>query len=41
MMADGGTVQRGVLKGDGWMHNVGLSDRHEVDEGNPRLEVFN
>lgn len=33
-------VNTGVLKGDGWKHVVGFSDRFEVDAKNPRIEVL-
>ena len=32
-------VNAAVLKGDGWKHVVGFSDRFEVDKENPRIEV--
>lgn len=32
-------VNAAVLKGDGWKHVVGFSDRFEVDKKNPRIEV--
>ncbi len=34
-----GLVQAHVLRGDGWSHIDGFSDRFEVDAGNPRIEV--
>lgn len=33
-------VNAAVLKGDGWKHVAGFSDRFEVDKGNPRVEVL-
>lgn len=33
-------VQCGVLKDDGWNYVVGFSDRFEVDNENPRIEVL-
>lgn len=33
-------VNAAVLKGDGWKHVVGFSDRFEVDRENPRIEVL-
>lgn len=35
-----GLVRAHVLKGDGWNHVVGFSDRFEVDRDNPRIEVL-
>lgn len=32
-------VNAAILKGDGWEHVVGFSDRFEVDKENPRIEV--
>lgn len=32
-------VDAAVLRGDGWKHVVGFSDRFEVDRDNPRIEV--
>lgn len=32
-------VKSGVLKDDGWKYVVGFSDRFEVDQDNPRIEV--
>lgn len=32
-------VSTGVLKDDGWKHVVGFSDRFEVDNKDPRIEV--
>ncbi len=33
-------VNAEILKGDGWKHVVGFSDRFEVDKENPRIEVL-
>lgn len=35
-----GLVRAHVLRGDGWNHIDGFSDRFEVDRGNPRIEVL-
>ena len=29
-----------VLRGDGWEHIEGFSDRFEVDRKNPRIEIL-
>ncbi len=33
-------VSAAVLKDDGWDHVVGFSDRFEVDNENPRIEIL-
>lgn len=33
-------VSAAALKGDGWKHVVGFSDRFEVDKENPHIEVL-
>lgn len=33
-------VNAAVLKDDGWKHVVGFSDRFDVDNKNPRIEVL-
>ena len=35
-----GLVKAGVLRGDGWSHIAGFSDRFKVDRKNPRIEVL-
>ncbi len=35
-----GLVKAKVLRGDGWNHIEGFSDRFEVDKENPRIEVL-
>ena len=35
-----GLVKAKVLRGDGWNHIEGFSDRFEVDKKNPRIEVL-
>lgn len=32
-------VATGILRGDGWKHIKGFSDRFEVDAENPRIEI--
>lgn len=35
-----GLVRAHVLRGDGWNHVVGFSDRFLIDKENPRIEVL-
>ena len=35
-----GLVMAHVLRGDGWEHIEGFSDRFEVDRKNPRIEIL-